>query len=80
MEEDILTPFALGVALTICIGAVIPSTAVLPIEYKAASTLCAPNGDVDKVRPAGFWTSTIVTCANGAKFKLDWDQLQKYKE
>ena len=77
---DEMFGFMFGVAVTVMTCSAIPDAAVSQLEYKAAQTLCLANEDVDRVRGSGVFTDTKITCANGAKFTLDWDQLQKYKE
>lgn len=77
---DEVVGFIFGLVLVTAISTVIPDAAVTPLEYNAATTLCSGNEGVLKVRGSGFITSTNISCANGAKFKVDWEQLKKFKD
>lgn len=77
---DEVLGFGFGIAVAVMTCSAIPDAAVSQLEYKAAQTLCLANEDVDRVRGSGIFTHTKITCTNGAKFTLDWDQLQKYKD
>lgn len=77
---DEIAGFLFGIFVACGVSSAIPDAAVTQLEYKAAQTLCLANEDVNRVRGSGIFTHTKITCTNGAKFTLDWDQLQKYKE